>query len=136
MCKSSNDQPQKIDLTNDKFEDIKIHVNDTESIEFDVKKWKPTIGKKQSVMSNITEEENDEESEKEGSQDNDEQDKKIIDSLKNDIREKDEKIEDLKNKIEEVKSKIEIMKKILNIDVSEQEYVADLTKKVNEEKNA
>ena len=136
MCKSSNDQPQKIELKPDDFDEIKIRVNDTESIEFDVKKWKPIIGKKTtSVMSNITEEENDEQSEKEESQDN-EEDKKIIESLQNDIREKDEKIEDLQKKIKEVDDKIEIMKKILNIDVSEQEYVADLTKKVNEEKNA
>ena len=135
MCKSSNEEVQKVDLREDKYDEINIQVNDQESIEFDVKKWKPVFGKKTtSVMSNIIEEENDEQSEKEESQDK-EEDKTIIDNLQKQIEVKDEKIKDLEQKIQEVNDKIETMHKILSIDVSEQNYVNELTKKVNEEKN-
>ena len=44
--------------------------------------------------------------------------------------EKQKKIEELKEKIKELNKTIEAMKKILNIDVSEEEYIGDLAKKI------
>ena len=127
MCLSSDDKPIKIDLKDDKFEDINIHVNENESIQFDLKKWEPAIGKGHSDINE--EEEDNEEDEKMN-----EEDQKKCESLKKDITSREKKRGDLKEKIREIEEKLEMMKKILNRDVSEQQYVKDLSKKVvNEE---
>ena len=103
--------------------------NDDEKIKFDERKWMPSIGLKSS-MPKITEEENGNDESKEN-----EENQKKIDEMQKEIDEKDEKIDDLRKKIREVDDKIETMKKILNIDVSEKNYLDDLEKRINGEIN-
>ena len=131
---SSDDKVEKIDLANDKFEDIEIRVNDTEKIKFDLKKWMPCLKNKDySVIEEKGSEEEEEDDDEEEEKVN-EEDQKRINDLKQEIETRKKKEEELKEKIREIEDKIELMKKILNIDVSEQQYVKDLSKKVvNEE---
>lgn len=56
--------------------------------------------------------------------------KSDIEKKKENNMEKQKKIEELKEKIKELNKTIEAMKKILNIDVSEEEYIGDLAKKI------
>ena len=49
--------------------------------------------------------------------------------IKENIKNKEAKINDLREKIRDIKDKIDIMQKILNIDVSEQDYLKDLSQK-------
>ena len=129
MCKSSNEQAEPIDLQKEPYEKITIKINDSEKIEFDIEKWKPSIGLKPSTMSKITEEDNGKDESQE------EENQKKIDDMQKEIHEKEDKIEDLKKKIREVDDKIDTMKKILNIDVSEKNYLDDLDKRINGEQN-
>lgn len=50
--------------------------------------------------------------------------------LQNQINKKDAKINEFKMKIQEIDKKIEAMQKILQIDISEQEYVKELGNKL------
>ena len=127
---SSDDKPLKIELKDVKFEDINIYVNENESIKFDLKKWMPAIGKGRPVLN---EEESEEEEDNGEDEKMNEEDQKKVESLKKDITSRENKIEELKEKIREIEDKLEMMKKILNIDVSEQQYVKDLSKKDKEE---
>ena len=124
MCKSSNDNVQPVDLKNEPFEEISITVNDKEKIRFDEKKekWLPSIAafKTRSNNTHMNSGEGSEFTQR-------------IANLNDDIQKKKDKIEELKSKIREIDDKLDTMKKILNIDVSEQEYVKELAKKINEE---
>ena len=64
-------------------------------------------------------------------EDNDNTEK--IERLKEDIENRDQKINELKSKIKEINEKLDTMKKVLNVDVREQEYVKDLEDKINKE---
>ena len=52
-----------------------------------------------------------------------------INALNEEKEKKEKKIADLSEKIKEIETKIETMKKILTIDVSEQDYIKELAKK-------
>ena len=131
MCKSNDEPPMKMDLKNDKFEDIIIDINKDkkEKICFTNERWKPYIGDVEELNNSNEEEENENEDEDKISQ----EDQEKIDKLNEEIKNKVEKKNILNEKIREIEDKMDTMKKILNIDVSEQEYLNDLSKKVNEE---
>ena len=131
MCKSNDEPPMKMDLKNDKFEDIIIDINKDkkEKICFADERWKPYIGDVEELNNSNEEEENENEDEDKISQ----EDQEKIDKLNEEIKNKVEKKNILNEKIREIEDKMDTMKKILNIDVSEQEYLNDLSKKVNDE---
>ena len=56
-----------------------------------------------------------------------------IDQIQKDNDYKKDKITELNEKIKEIEDKLNIMRKILNIDVSEQEYLKELTDKLKEQ---
>ena len=125
MCKSNN-EPPKADLTT-KFDDIKFVVNDNDVIVCNQNRWMyENIGNggiSRSIRKSVNEEENNEEN------------NEMIKSLKKEIEDKNSRIDELNNKINEIEAKIQTMNKILNIDVSEQEYVKELSNKINIEKS-
>ena len=125
MCKSDN-EPPKADLEID-FKDIKFKVNDNDVIFFNGNNWmykmNKSLGMSRSITSHVNEEQTNQE------------DEENIKNLKKEIEEKNSRIDELKNKIKEIDGKIQTMNKILNIDVSEQEYVKELSDKINNEKN-
>ena len=130
---SSDDKVEKIDLTNDKFEDIEIHVNDTEKIKLGLKKLMPYLKNKYYSVIDEKESEEEEDDDEEEEKVN-EEDQKRIDDLKQEIETRKKKANELEVRIRKVDDKIDEMKKILKIDVIEQQYVKDLSKKVvNEE---
>ena len=125
MCKS-NSEPPEAKLETD-FNEIKFKVNDNDVICCNGNNWmykmNKSLGMSRTIMSQANEEENNQENEEN------------IKSLNKEIEEKNIRINELKNKIQEIDEKIQTMNKILNIDVSEQEYVKDLSDKINSEKN-
>ena len=129
MCKSE-EEIEKVDLKEDKFDDITITINEKrkENIRFERDRWRAAIGDKKE--SRVDEEEN-EENEDNEEEEYEKEDQAEIDKLNDDIKTKEAKIEDLKEKIRAIKDKIDTMHKILNIDVSEQEYLKDLAQKAN-----
>ena len=129
MCKSE-EEVEKVDLKNDKFEDltITINANNKENIRFDENRWRPAIGDRKDNKSN-GEDENEENEDNEEEEDFEKENQEEIIKLNDDIEKKKTKLEDLEQKIEEIKNKIDTMNKILNIDVSEKEYLKDLSQK-------
>ena len=125
MCKS-NSEPPEANLETD-FNEIRFKVNDNDVICCKGNNWmyklNKSLGMSRTIMSQANEEENNQENEEN------------INSLKKEIEEKNIRIEELNNKIKEIDGKIQTMNKILNIDVSEQDYVKDLSDKINSEKN-
>ena len=128
----SDSKPEEINLAKEKFDKININLNKSESIEFKDYYWIPKISNK-SELSRITEQKSEEENGDEGNNDNKEEEQRQIRKLQEEMKNQDEKIEDLNEKIKEIDEKIEIMKRILNIDVSEQEYVKYLSNQKNNE---
>ena len=128
MCKSDN-EPQKADLPID-FNNIEFKVNDKDVIICNENGWiykfnnNEIIGR--SIKSQLSEDDS--------NQDNIDNNNSKINSLNDEINEKNNRIKDLKAKIQEIDNKIQTMNKILNIDVSEQEYVKELELKINNEK--
>ena len=124
MCKSSNDNVAKVDLETEPFEEISITVNEKEKIRLDEKKekWLPSIiaSKVHLINTHVNQDEDNDNTEK-------------IERLKEDIENRDQKINELKSKIKEINEKLDTMKKVLNVDVREQEYVKDLEDKINKE---
>ena len=125
MCKSDN-EPQKADLTT-RFDDIKFTVNDSDVIVCNENRWMYQNIGNEGISRSIRKKESEEE--------NNLQNNSKIDSLKEEIDTRKSRIEELKKKINEIDNKIETMNKILNIDVSEQEYVKELSDKINNEKS-
>ena len=125
MCDSNEEEPKKIDLQNENLDDININLNDKEKIIFKFKnsEWFPSENKAASNNKGENEEEEDEENEDEQNED----DKKKIEELKKETEDRETKKEALNKKKKEIEDKIELMKKILNIDVSEQQYVKDIS---------
>ena len=123
MCKSGDEELPKVDLKKD-FESITISVNEekNENIKFENNKWTPLIGVLPKSV--YVEEENEDEDDEIN-----EEDQEKINIFKEEIEKKKEKKEELKQKIRNINEKIDLMEKILNVDVSEQEYIKDLTAK-------
>ena len=125
MCFSS-EPPEKVDL-NDKFEEIKIKIDDKNTLSFCYENNKnrkynwnlksKDIRKSMDSSSNTGE------------------NKEEINRLKSEKAEKERKINSLKEKIKDVDKKIKTLHDILKIDVSEQKYLKGLSQKINEEKN-
>ena len=126
MCKSDN-EPPKADLSTD-FSDIKFTVNDNDVIVCDENKWKYENSRNEGMGRSIRSQVN------QGNEEINLENNENIQSLNQEIEEKNNRIEDLKSKIKEIDNKIQTMNKILNIDVSEQEYVKDLASKIESEK--
>ena len=127
MCKSSDEPAEKVDLTQERFQDIKLILNKNQSISFDIKGWKPLIQNSvESHLSNIPEKENEEDS----FQNNKEYSKEKFEKLKEEENKKKKQKIELENKIRAVDEKIADLKKMLNVDLSEQEYVQDLCDKI------
>ena len=128
MCKS-NSEPPEANLETD-FNEIRFKVNDNDVICCKGNNWmyklNKSLGMSRTFMSQANEEENNQENE---------ENKENIKSLEKEIEEKNIRIKELNNKIKEIDEKIKTMNKILNIDVSEQDYVKDLSDKINSEKN-
>ena len=55
---------------------------------------------------------------------------RVAENLQNEIKKKDNRIEELKQKISEIDKKINAMNQILAIDISEKEYITELGEKV------
>ena len=127
MCKSE-ENIEKVDLKNDKFEDITISINEKkkENIRFDTNRWRVALGDK---FDSRREEEENEENEEDEEDEYENEDQGEINKLNDDIKNKEAKINDLREKIRDIKDKIDIMQKILNIDVSEQDYLKELSQK-------
>ena len=124
MCKSSDDNVERVELNKDNFGELSIMVNEEkrENIKFDKDKWVAGLG----ILAKSERFEKEEDDEEEQI-DDEAQDK--INALNEEIEKKKKKKDDLESKIKEIKEKLETMEKILKIDVSEQEYVKDLSKK-------
>ena len=127
MCKSSDDNVERVELNKDNFGELSIMVNEEkrENIKFDKDKWVAGLGIL--AKSERFDEEKKEEDDEEEQIDDEAQDK--INALNEEIEKKKKKKDDLESKIKEIKEKLETMEKILKIDVSEQEYVKYLAKK-------
>ena len=127
MCKSSDENVERVELGKDNFGEISIMVNEAkrENIKFDKDKWVPGLGIL--AKSERFEEEEKEEDDEEEQINDEDQDK--INALNEEKEKKEKKIADLSEKIKEIETKIETMKKILTIDVSEQDYIKELAKK-------
>lgn len=125
MCKSSDNEVPKVELKKD-FEEISIVVNEekNENIKFDNNKWTPVLGVLPKSIYDV------EDSKIEDEEDEiNEEDQEKINILKEEVEKRMKKKEDLNQKIRDIEEKIELMKKILNVDVSEQEYIKDLAGK-------
>ena len=124
MCKSNN-EPPKADLPIN-FQDIKFRVNENDVILCNQNKWMYENVGNEGVSRSIRR--------KASGEDNNLEENSNIKSLNKEIENKDNRIKELESKIKEIDDKIATMNKILNIDVSEQEYVKELSDKINKEK--
>lgn len=100
-------------LENQKFEDISFHI-ENENIKYGVD---PNLGGQYQRDINVKKQ-----------QDKEEEDKlnKAKEALRDQIKRKDDRIQELLVKIDEIDKKIAAMEQILSIDVSEKEYVTAL----------
>ena len=130
MCKSNDEPPIKIDLQKESFEEININLNNKDEIIFKKKEWLPSISTK--INSNGEEDEN-EEKEDDENQETENQEK--IKNLKKEINDREIKKNNLKEKLRLVEDKIEEMEKILIIDMSEQNYLNDLSNKLGKDEH-
>ena len=120
MC-CNDSAPQNVDLKSSPFDEIKLKVNNA-TLKFDDKyhNGEFRIFDKGNPAN-----------ENQNSQLNPYQNDISLTNKK--IEDKNAKIIELKNKINEIDNKLGIMRKILNIDVSEQEYLKELTDKLKEQ---
>ena len=119
MC--CNDKAEKVDLRNQKFENINLNINKSNLQFFPYENY--GIFRLTSAISNDNSPELNDLN-------------KQLSEIKKDIDVKGKRIELLKNKIEEIDQKIDAMNQILNIDVSEKEYITELGSKLeNQNKN-
>ena len=125
MCCNDASNVKNIDLKNSKFDEIKMKVNDS-TLKFDetYHNGQFRIFDK-GISSNIN-----------YSSPELNEYQKALKQLQDEIQYKDNKISELNNKIEDIDKKMEIMEKILNIDVSEKEYINELEQKLNEQNAA
>ena len=114
MC--CNDKIEKVDLKNDKLANIKMNINKSQLQFFpydDYGIFKLINGPNVNINS----------PELNGLENK-------ISQLKEDINDRNKRIELLKNKVEEIDEKIDAMNKKLNIDVSEKDYITELGNKI------
>ena len=120
MC-CNDSAPQNVDLKSSPFDEIKLKVNNA-TLKFDDKyhNGEFRIFDKGNPAN-----------ENQNSQLNPYQNDISLTNKK--IEDKNAKITELKDKISEIENKLGMMRKILNIDVSEQEYLKELTDKLKEQ---
>ena len=121
MC-CNDSAPQNVDLKSSPFEEIKLKVNNA-TLKFDDKyhngefrifdKGNPANENQNYPQLNAYQ--------------------NAVSQINKEIEDKNAKITELKDKISEIENKLGMMRKILNIDVSEQEYLKELTDKLKEQ---
>lgn len=114
MC--CNDKIEKVDLKNDKLANIKMNINKSQLQFFPYDNYgifKLTNGPNANINSPELNGLNNK-----------------ISQLNEDINERNKRIELLKQKVELIDEKIDAMNKILNIDVSEKDYITELGNKI------